>query len=169
MLLGYTKQFCCGFNWNYLHQRNWAKQYCLKFKSLNFNLFIELLLYKITLQSCRNILGTQCCIPKSYIIHFLFFTTAACIYTFLWVPLRSFVLISARVSHSLRLRKPHLARHKYIISRRKSDVKIDLLGIGILTGPGQSCRKPANSGPWPAERWISNYVYICWHWIFILL
>ncbi len=95
-----------------------------------------------------------------YYIYFYFFTTAACIYKFLWVPLRSFVLISARVSHSLRLRKPHLARHKYIISRRKSDVKIDLLGIGILTGPGQSCRKPANSGPWPVNQCTSTY-YRC--------
>ncbi len=41
--------------WNYFGLRNWANQYCVKCKSLNFNfLFIELLLYKIsvTLQLC---------------------------------------------------------------------------------------------------------------------
>ncbi len=58
-VLGDTQRFCCGFDWNYFHQQNWAKQsiLCLKCKSLNFNfLLIELLLYKITLQSCWNIL-----------------------------------------------------------------------------------------------------------------
>ncbi len=46
---------------------------CLKCKSLNLNfLFIELLFYKITLQSHWNILLVQCCIPKSYIIIFFF-------------------------------------------------------------------------------------------------
>ncbi len=107
---------------------------CLKCKSLNFNfMFIELLMYKITLQSCWNILVVQCCLPKPYIS---FLTTAVCIYKFLRVLLCWFVLISAQVSftHSLRLRKPHLAWHKYIINRCKRDVKTVRLGIGRLTG-----------------------------------
>ncbi len=81
-----------------------------------------------------NILAVQCCVPKSYII--IFFSTTLCIYNFLWVLLHLFVLITARVSltHSLRLHKPHLARHKYIISCRKCDVKTDRLRIGRLTG-----------------------------------
>ncbi len=121
-----------------------------KCKSLNFNfLFIELLLYKITLQSCWNILFVQCYVPKSYIINSFFFTTAVCIYNFLCVLLHSFVLISAQVSlsHSLRLCKPQLAWHKYIISRRKCAVKIDRLGIGRLTS-----RSPVRADR--AENWL---------------
>ncbi len=53
---------------------------CLKCKSLNFNfLFIELLLYKITLQSYWNISVVQCCIPKSYIIIFFFYYHSMCV------------------------------------------------------------------------------------------
>ncbi len=65
---------CCTETQN-SSQQNWAKKsiLCLKCKSLNLNfLFIELLLYKITLQSYWNILVVQCCIPKSYIIIFFF-------------------------------------------------------------------------------------------------
>ncbi len=72
---------CCTETQN-SSQQNWAKKsiLCLKCKSLNLNfLFIELLFYKITLQSYWNILVVQCCIPKSYIIIFIFFTTTVCV------------------------------------------------------------------------------------------
>lgn len=45
------------------------------------------------------------------------------------------------LTYPLRLRKPHLAQHKYIISWRKCDVRIDRLGID----------------PWSVDRCIYNY------------
>ncbi len=91
VLLGDTQQFCCDFNHS-------LSVFCLKSKSLNFNfLFIEILPYKIsvTLGSC-------------------WYCYSGCTYTFLRVTL---YVLSLSHTHS-RLYKPHLARHKYIISRR---------------------------------------------------
>ncbi len=92
--------------------------------------------------------GRACCVPKSYIINvFSFFTTAVCIYNFLCsVALICFE--SLTLTHSLRLHEPHLARYKYISSRRKCDVTTDRLGIAdwpaghaenqLIPVPGQS-------------------------------
>ncbi len=164
MLLGDTKQFCCGFGWRYFHQRNLAKQsiLCLKFKSLNFNLFIELLLYKITLQTCRNIFGRA--MLHTYIIYytFLILSTAVCIYTFLFVLLRSFAsrnnsgcasLIWLDINTLSVAVTDRPARNRYI---DQSPVWANHVENRLVPVPGQSIS-------------ASLIVYICWHWIFILL
>ncbi len=108
---------------------------CLKCETLNFNfLFIKLLLYKITLQSCWNILVVQYCIPKSYIINFsLFFFFLLPQYVSITFCVCSWAHF---LTHSLKLRKPHLAQHKFIISHHKCDVKTDRLRNRLMRKTG---------------------------------
>ncbi len=62
----------------------------------------------------RN-MAVKCCLPKSYFVNlfYLFFYRSMHLYISV-----SYFVCAVSLTHSLRLCKPHLARHKYIINRR---------------------------------------------------
>ncbi len=128
--------FCCSFDWNIFISEIEQKQsiLCLKCKSLNFNfLFIELLLYKITLQSCWNILFVQCCVPNSYIIIIFFLLPLYASISFcVFCCAHLFWFLQESLTHSLRLHEPHLADINTLC--RKCDVTTYRLGISRQAG-----------------------------------
>ncbi len=119
----------------------------LKSKSLNFNLLlIEILLYKIsvTMQSCW-----YCYSRKHHgrlmLLTLFFFFYAVCIYTFLRVT-----LCVLSLSHSLRLCKPHLAWHKYIISHHLHWMPLKLESFSRATTRLHTAPLAIKRWDWPA-------------------
>ncbi len=93
--------------------------FCLKYKSLNCSLLFEIPLYiiSVTLQSCWYCFlgkhhGRLWCSNHILQISFFFYRIMH-----LYIS-ESYLVCAVSLTHSLRLCKPHLARHKYIISRR---------------------------------------------------
>ncbi len=128
-----TNHFCCSETHNSsavaliatifiseIEQKQSA--FCLKSKSLNFNLlFIEIILYKIsvTLQTCCYCYsgkhhGRLMLLTKSYFVNLFFFFYRS---MHLYIS-ESYSVCAVSLTHSLRLCKPRLARHKYIFSCR---------------------------------------------------
>ncbi len=60
-------------------------------------------------------MAVKCCLPKSYFVNlfYLFFYHSMHLYIS-----ESYFVCAVSLTHSLRLCKPYLARHKYIINRR---------------------------------------------------
>ncbi len=149
----------------------------LKSKSLNCNLFfIKILLYKSVSHCNRadfvirgNIIAVLCCLPKSYFVNIcVFFPTAVCIYTFLWVT-----LCVCAVSLTLGLCKPHLAQHKYIISRslhwmpfklelfsRENDVLLVSVCVAVKSLPVPLAIKGSDRKPIPITASLSFLIKI---------
>ncbi len=149
-------------------------QYFVKSKSLNFIentfLFIEILLYKIsvTLQSCWYwYSGKHHVAYLNIYVHFFFLPFLS---MHLYISVRYFVC-AVSLTRSLRLCKPHLARHKYIIScLHWMQLKLELFSCETMCLHATECargcdvsacttgNKRIGSDHWPINQCISTFI-----------